>query len=266
MTAAVLKLYPAVKTAATAIAAVPDPAAAVSLLHVMQAASGGAISAFEIMPRIGIDFVTRHMPGARDPLAAAHPWYVLIEAASAAADAPLRTMLEAALAQAMESGRVRDAVIAESDAQSAQFWRLREAMSEAQKYEGGSIKHDVSVPVSRMADFIAVAEAAVIRACPGVRVVAFGHIGDGNVHFNLSQPLGADKAAFLARWEELNALVHGIAHQMGGSISAEHGLGRLKRDAILAYKSDVEMDLMRTVKRALDPFNIMNPGAAVDPA
>lgn len=266
VTAAVLKLYPAVKTAATAIAAVPDPAAAVSLLHVMQAASGGAISAFEIMPRIGIDFVTRHMPGARDPLAVAHPWYVLIEATSAAADAPLRTMLETALTQAMESRRVRDAVIAESDAQSAQFWRLREAMSEAQKYEGGSIKHDVSVPVSRMADFIAAAEAAVTRACPGVRVVAFGHIGDGNVHFNLSQPLDADKAAFLARWEELNSVVHGIAHQMGGSISAEHGLGRLKRDAILAYKSDVEMDLMRTVKRALDPFNIMNPGAVVGPA
>ncbi len=266
VTAAVVKLYPAVKAAATAIAAAPDPAAAVSLLHDMQAASGGAISAFEIMPRIGIDFVTRHMPGARDPLAAAHPWYVLIEATSAAAGAPLRTMLETALAQAMESGRVRDAAIAESDAQSAQFWRLREAMSEAQKYEGGSIKHDVSVPVSRMADFIAVAEAAVTRACPGVRVVAFGHIGDGNVHFNLSQPLGADKAAFLARWEELNALVHGIAHQMGGSISAEHGLGRLKRDAILAYKSEAEMDLMRAVKRAFDPFNIMNPGAVVDPA
>jgi FAD/FMN-containing dehydrogenase len=167
------------------------------------------------------------------------------------------------LAEGLEQGLVSDAALARSEKQRADFWRLRETLSEVQRLEGGSIKHDVSVPVSRMAHFISAATAAVEDAMPGVRVVAFGHIGDGNVHFNLSQPVGADKAAFVARWGEMNVLVHGIVRAMTGSISAEHGVGQLKRDEIAATKPAVEMETMRALKRALDPKGILNPGKVV---
>ncbi|MGB5948910.1 MAG: FAD-binding oxidoreductase [Parvibaculum sp.] len=263
ITGAVLKLFPRPRAVETSFVAVPDVEAAVSLLRLADEATGGLVTGFELMPRIGIEFVTRHLPGASDPLAAPSPWYVLIELASGGEGDALSQALEAMLETAMEKGLVTDAAIAQSGAQRAEFWRLRESMSDVQRLEGGSIKHDVSVPVSAVAGFIARASRAVEKALPGIRPVPFGHVGDGNIHFNLSQPEGMDKLAYLARWDEMSAIVHGIVREYGGSISAEHGVGRMKRDEIAATKSPVEIELMRTLKRALDPKNILNPGKVV---
>ncbi len=202
------------------------------------------------------------MPGARDPLGVRADWYVLTEIESASV-APLDGVLGDALGSAGDL--VSDATIAANDTQRAALWRLRESLSEVQKHEGGSIKHDISVPVSAMAEFIVRASEAAACACPGVRPVPFGHVGDGNVHFNLSQPIGTDKAAFLARWEELSWIVHDIAAGLGGSISAEHGVGILKREEILRYKSPIEIELMRALKSTLDPKGIMNPGKLLPP-
>ena len=255
ITAAVLKLFPKPAIRATAFVAVPSPDAAVQLLSQMQAKTGGLISAFEIMPRIGIELVTAHIPGARDPLPGASPWYVLAEATSAAAF-DLDGVFEDALGD-------REAVIAASEAQRTALWALRENMSEAQKREGASIKHDVSVPVSAIPAFLAKATAAVLKILPGARPVSFGHIGDGNIHFNFSAPKDGDQTAFLARWEDVQRIVHDIVHEFGGSISAEHGIGVQKRDQLPRYKSAVEMDVMRTLKRTLDPKNILNPGKVI---
>ena len=263
ITAAVLKLFPKPQAVEAAFAAVPSVAAAVELLAAAKARSGGQVTGFELMPRIGLDFVLRHIPNTRDPLAGRHAWYVLVELSSGQGGEALRQMLEAVLAEGMRRGLVVDATIAASRAQADQFWRLRDGLAEAQKPEGGSIKCDISVPVSRIAEFIARAGAAVEALVPGVRLVSFGHIGDGNVHFNSSQPVGADTAAFLARWPEVTGAVHAIAAELGGSISAEHGLGRLKRDEITRFKPAVEIELMRTLKRALDPRGILNPGKVV---
>lgn len=263
ITAAVLKLYPRPRTRETALAAVRDVESALALLHRMQAASGSAVSGFELMPQIGLDFVRRHIPGTRMPFAQAHPWIVLVELTSPARTSALRSALEETLAAESERGGVRDAVIAVNEREADAFWKLRDSMSEAQKPEGGSIKHDVSVPLSRIAAFLGEARAAVEAALPGVRVVAFGHLGDGNIHFNLSQPLGAERAAFLGQWQALSDIVHAIVARHGGSISAEHGLGVMKRDEITRYKSAVEIEAMRAIKRALDPHNIMNPGKVV---
>ncbi|HEX7775161.1 MAG TPA: FAD-binding oxidoreductase [Parvibaculum sp.] len=263
ITGAVLKLFPRPRSVETAFAAVPSVEAAVKLLRLAEAATGGLVTGFELMPRIGIEFVTRHVPGAADPLAAPSPWYVLIELTSGGDGGVLADTLEGLLAKGMEAGLVSDAAVARSQTQRAAFWALRENMSDVQKLEGGSIKHDVSVPVSAVAELIARASAAVTKRLPGIRPVPFGHIGDGNIHLNLSQPIGMDKAAFLARWEEMNAIVHGIVRELSGSISAEHGVGRMKRDEIAATKSPVEIELMRTLKRALDPKGILNPGKVV---
>ncbi|HAM47023.1 MAG TPA: hydroxyacid dehydrogenase, partial [Alphaproteobacteria bacterium] len=258
VTAAVCKLFPRPRTVATALVAVPDVAAAVSLFGRLKQTSGDRLTAFELIPRIGIDFVTRHIPGARDPLTKAVDWYVLAELSSAGEE-DLRHRLEAALAATLEEGLASDAAIAESGAQASALWALRENLSDVQKLEGGSIKHDISVPISAIPAFITEASKAVTAALPGIRPVPFGHIGDGNVHFNLSQPPAMDRDAFLDRWAEFNRIVHDIAAGLGGSISAEHGLGFMKRDEITHYKSAVEIDMMRAVKRALDPQNIMNP-------
>jgi len=262
ITAAVLKLFPAPEACTTAFVAVPSPGAAVRLLADLQSSSGGQISAFELIPRIGLDLVMRHIAGARDPLSKPSPWYVLVEA-TGAARFELDSVVEASLASASEKGLVGDAVLAKSENQRAALWSLRENMSEAQKREGASIKHDVSVPVSAIPEFLERATAAVLKAVPGARPVSFGHIGDGNIHFNFSSPTGGDGAAFLARWEEIQRAVHDIVHEFGGSISAEHGIGVQKRDQLFLYKSMVEMDLMRTLKRTLDPKNILNPGKVV---
>jgi FAD/FMN-containing dehydrogenase len=207
--------------------------------------------------------VLRHAAGAVRPLASEYPGYALIELSSPQDDADLTTDLESILAAALETGLILDATIAASEAQARALWRLRESLSEVQRHEGGSIKHDVAVPVSRVADFIAAASAACKAAMPGLRVCAFGHFGDGNVHFNLSQPVGMDKAAFIAEWGRFNRIVHDIVREMDGSIAAEHGVGLIKRDELLLYKDPVALDLMRAMKAALDPQGILNPGKVI---
>ncbi len=258
ITAATLKLFPRPRVHATAWAAVPDPAAAVRLLGRLRDAAGDNVTAFEIVGRPALELVLRHIPNARDPLAAGPAWQVLIELSGARDDLP--ATLEKALQQAIEAGIIDDAVVAASEAQAAALWALRENISEAQKIEGVSIKHDIAVPVSRIAEFIARADAAVRAAFPDVRIVCFGHIGDGNLHYNQSKPDAQSNAVFIAQTESVNRLVHDLVNELGGSISAEHGLGQLKRDEVLRYKSETEMDMMRAVKQALDPRGLMNPG------
>jgi FAD/FMN-containing dehydrogenase len=260
ITAAVLKLFPRPKGQAVAFVAVESPAAALALFQLARERAGHDLSGFELMPRIGLDFVLAHLPGTRDPLAAPSAWYVLIEIGSGHSDEAASATLEDVLGTAFEAGTVADAALAQSLADRQAFWHLRHGMSEAQKPEGGSIKHDISVPVARVPAFLDEAIAAVEAMVPGCRPVPFGHLGDGNIHFNVSQPVGADKAAYLARWEEMNALVHGIVARYHGSISAEHGIGRLKRDLLPSVKGPVAMDMMRSIKAALDPNGILNPG------
>ena len=262
ITAAVLKLFPAPAARATAFLAVPDPAAALELLNAAKAGAGGTLTTFELMPRIGMDFVLRHASGTRDPLSEPSPWYVLMEVSAQQASG-LDEHVEAFLGEALEKGIVTDAALAGSLAQRADFWKLREMLSEVQTYEGGSIKHDVSVPIHATPEFLARAIAAVEAMVPGCRPVPFGHLGDGNIHFNVSQPVGADKAGFLARWSEMNEAVHAIVAELHGSISAEHGIGRLKRDLLPGVKDPVELDLMRTIKQTLDPQGILNPGSVL---
>jgi D-lactate dehydrogenase (cytochrome) len=204
-----------------------------------------------------------HVPGVQDPLAAKHPWYVLLEMSSSQAESGLRAAFEAFLASSLEQGLVEDGTIAASAAQARDLWRIREGMVEAQKHIGAGIKHDVSVPVSSVADFIGSATDAVMRHCPGARPIPFGHVGDGNIHFNIAQPTGGDRAGFLAEQEPINHLVHDIAARLNGSISAEHGIGVLKRDELPRYKPKVALDLMRRIKAALDPDGIMNPGKVI---
>ncbi len=264
ITAACLKLFPRPAETAVAFVAVRDPAAAVELLGRSRAATGDRVNAFELIPRIGLDFALKHVAGIEDPLQEPSAWYVLVELASGRADGTLRENLEDFLATAAEDGLVSDAALAANQRQAQAFWAIREGMVEAQKFEGGSIKHDVSVAVSKVPDFIARATALVEEMVPGIRPVSFGHVGDGNVHFNLSQPVDADREAFLARWEEVNEAVHELVVEMGGSISAEHGIGRLKLAENARFKSAVELDLMRAVKQALDPRGLMNPGKVIE--
>ncbi|CAN7531170.1 FAD-binding oxidoreductase [Bosea sp. LjRoot237] len=262
ITAAVLKLFPLPTARATAFLAVPDPEAALSLLNKAKASAGGTLTTFEIMPRIGLDFVVRHASGARDPLSEPSPWYVLMEV-SAQAEAGLSEAVEAFLGEALEEGLVTDAVLAGSLGQRADLWKLREMLSEVQTHEGGSIKHDISVPLHATPEFLKRATARVEAMVPGCRPVPFGHLGDGNIHFNVSQPIGADKAAYLAGWSAMNEAVHAIVTELKGSISAEHGIGRLKRSLLPGVKDPVELDLMRTVKAALDPKGVLNPGSVL---
>jgi FAD/FMN-containing dehydrogenase len=265
ITAAVLKLFPLPRDRATSFVAVRDPQAAIELLGMARRLSGDTVTSFELINRTTLEFVLRHMNGSIDPLAEPSPWYVLIELSSSRVDADLGSALEACLGSAVECGLVLDAAIAQSQAQAKAMWRLREEAPEAQKFEGGSIKHDISVPVGKVPMFLARATQAVEAHLPGIRVAAFGHAGDGNIHYNLSQPVGADRAAYLARWDELNRIVHDIVQDLGGSFSAEHGIGRLKRAELAHYKSPIELATMRAIKAALDPHNIMNPGKVIDP-
>jgi FAD/FMN-containing dehydrogenase len=262
ITAAVLKLFPLPAARSTAFLAVPGPAEALALLNAAKAGAGGTLTTFELMPRIGVDFVLNHAPGTRDPLSEPSPWYVLMEVAAQSA-AGLDEAVETFLGQALEDGLVTDAALAGSLEQRKDFWKLREALSEVQRQEGGSIKHDVSVPLHAVPEFLAQAIATVEAMIPGCRPVPFGHLGDGNIHFNVSQPIGADKDAFIARWDEVNHAVHAIVTQMHGSISAEHGIGRLKRYLLPGVKDPVELALMKTLKATLDPQRILNPGAVL---
>lgn len=260
VTAATLKLLPRPAAIETAIVAVRDVEAAVRLLNFAQA-HAGTVTAFELMPRVGLAFVLRHVPGTRDPLDQAYPWYVLIDVSLKTADTA--GAVESLLSDAASAGLIVDGVVAQSGAQRDAFWKLRDALSEAQKPEGGSLKHDVSVPISSIPRFIEEASRAVAAAVPGARPVPFGHLGDGNIHFNISQPVGVDKAAFLGRIDEVARIVHDMVHAFGGSISAEHGIGQAKIDEITRYKSPAALVAMRAVKRALDPKGIMNPGKVV---
>jgi D-lactate dehydrogenase (cytochrome) len=264
ITAAVLKLFPRPKETATALCALRDLDSVTQLLSKARALSGDSVTAFELIPRIGLEMCTRHIAGTSDPFTTKHDWYVLIEFSTSRPDSGLRGTFDKLLEIAFETGIITDAVIAESLEQAKGLWRLRESLPEAQKHEGGSIKHDVSVPVSQVPAFIAAATQAVTAKFPGCRPVPFGHVGDGNVHYNVSQPLGADKAAYMGQWEVMNRIVHDLVVGMNGSISAEHGIGLLKVAEMKHYKDKVELDLMRTLKRALDPAGLMNPGKVVD--
>jgi FAD/FMN-containing dehydrogenase len=259
ITAAVLKLFPKPRAVETAFIGLPSPQAAVDLLNLAQGRVGGTVTGFELMSRGIIEFVVKHGSKVRDPLADKHPWYVLMEVSSQQSEG-LRDSLEQFLADGIEQGLVLDATIAASLEQTNAFWHLRHELTECQKPEGGSIKHDVSVPIAAVPAFLAEADAAVRKLIPGSRPVPFGHVGDGNIHFNLSQPAGADQTAFIARWTEVNAVVDKIVLKHNGSISAEHGIGKLKRESLAKVKDPVALELMRGLKKMLDPNGILNPG------
>ena len=259
ITAAVLRLFPLPRQVVTALAAVPTPDRALELHALLRAASGERMTASELMSARAAEFAVRHIAGVSLPFGSLPPWSLLCEFHGGEGD-DLRPAVEAGLAGAIEAGIASDAVISADAAEARRLWRLREGIPEAQKREGGSIKNDISVPPARVPAFLRDADAAIQGACPGVRVVAFGHLGDGNVHYNLSQPEEGDRAAFLAEWGRLTRIVHDLAVAHGGSISAEHGIGQLKREELARVRSPVEIGLMRTLKAALDPAGIFNPG------
>lgn len=263
VTAASLRLFPHPAQMVTALTAVPSPEAALTLLGHMQARTGGLLSSFELVSRPTLEMVLRHIPGTRDPLSESSPWYVLMEI-SGGAGASLEALTQSALEEAAGTELLTDAVVAQNQAQARSFWHMRETISEAEKREGVSIKHDISVPVASIPAFIREATAVVVKKFPGARPICFGHMGDGNLHFNFSAPVGQD-AAFSAQWDEMQLTVHDIVKQYSGSISAEHGIGQMKRDLLPRYKSSEELDAMRALKHAFDPKNILNPGKTVPP-
>jgi len=257
ITGAVLKLFPLPKRQVTCWLNVDSPNATVSLLNQAKSKFDAQLTAFEMVSETALGMVLKHIPDSARPTAQS-PWYVLAEFSEAEPSA-----VEAWLAERLEAGEVGDGVVAQSEMQAKKLWALRENISEAQKIEGISIKHDVAVPVSRIPDFLAAADKALEQAFPGIRVVAFGHVGDGNLHYNLSRADAQDNATFIAAQSAVNRIVHDAVHALNGSISAEHGIGQLKREEILRYKSPVEMALMRSIKQALDPRSLMNPGKVI---
>ena len=260
ITAAVLRLFPKPAETVTVFAGFAQLEFAAAFFSRIYERAGPTLTAFELMPRLGLDFVLKHGSDTRDPLRSAHAWYFLFELSSPREGDDIASLAEMLLGEGIETGEVGDAAIAASVAQQRELWRLRELMSEVQKHEGGSIKHDVAVPVARVPEFIARANQLVELMIPGARPVPFGHFGDGNIHYNVSQPPSMDRAVFLANWEALNAAVHEIVLDLDGSISAEHGIGRLKRDLLRHAKQPLELDMMRKIKQALDPNGILNPG------
>ncbi|HEY4170017.1 MAG TPA: FAD-binding oxidoreductase, partial [Reyranella sp.] len=269
ITKAILKLWPKPKDNATSWSAVPSPQAAVELLSGAYAASEDNVTSCELMGRQGIDLVLQHIPGTTDPLSEKHDWYVLMEWSSTRPPREgdntggLRDKMEAYLGEAMEKGLVLDAVIAQTEAQSKALWALRENHTEASKQEGPSIKHDISVAVSKIPPFVPEGLAAMQKALPGCRPLVFGHVGDGNLHFNCQAPAGWDKARFVQYIEPISSAIYDLVTAYGGSISAEHGIGRIKLEELAHYRSQTELDVMRQLKRALDPHNIMNPGKVI---
>jgi FAD/FMN-containing dehydrogenase len=262
VTAAALRLHHRPRGLAAGFVAATSAAAALDLFARAQGAAGFGLTGFELMSGLAMEFALRHLPGARLPTATA-PWYVLIEVSSSRSDAEAEATLVDILEGAMAAGEASDAAVAQSLAQIGDFWRLRHGMSEVQKQEGGSIKHDVSVPIGDLPAFLDEAMAAVTAAFPGCRPVPFGHMGDGNIHFNVSQPEGADRQGFLDRWEEMNAVVHAVVARYDGSVAAEHGVGRLKVDLLAATKPALDIELMARLKAALDPEGILNPGRII---
>ncbi len=241
-------------------AGLDTPDKALQLFNLVCGQAANNLTGFELMPRIGVEFVTRHVPGTIDPLQAPHSWYVLVEISSAGSGNEARTIMEKVLGSALEHGLINDAAIAQSSTQQADFWHLREVMSEAQKPEGGSIKHDISVSITDVPRFLREAETLITELLPLGRIVAFGHLGDGNIHYNISQPVGSDLHAFMANREKVNQAVHELVRKFNGSISAEHGIGLMKRDEMAKTKEPVELNLMKRIKSSLDPKGIMNPG------
>jgi len=260
ITAAVMKLFALPRSRATAFVAVDSPAAAVALLSRLREGCGERITGYELIARICIDLVLKHLPATRDPLASRHPWYVLVELSDSATGDAIGGVLEESLGAAVEEGLVPDAMIAASEAQRDALWKIREDITEAQRLESVSIKHDVSVPVSSVAEFIARADAALAARYPDIRIVAFGHVGDGNIHYNCSKSERQDSREFFEQAADVNHIVYEVVNSLRGSISAEHGLGVLKRDEIKLYKSPLELEMMRAIKNALDPHGLMNPG------
>ncbi|WP_457104388.1 FAD-binding oxidoreductase [Methylobacterium sp. P5_C11] len=263
VTAAVLKLFPRPRSTSVAFVGLGSARAALGLFVFLRTRMDRDLTAFEYLPPFALEIVLRHVPGAVRPLADAHGGYVLIEVASARPDADTRAELESALGQALADGLIADAALGASSAQNAALWRLREGIPEAQTREGASIKHDVSVPLSRLPEFLERAEAACVAEMSGLRPCGFGHFGDGNIHFNLTQPPGMPAADFLSEWGRFNRIVHDIVHALDGSIAAEHGVGLIKRDELERYGDPVGLDLMRSLKAALDPRDLLNPGKVV---
>ncbi|GAC1523221.1 MAG: FAD-binding oxidoreductase [Collimonas sp.] len=263
ITAAVLKIFPQPKGQLTALAAVQTPADALRLLSLAQDRCGANLTGFELMSDLCLQLVARHFPQLQFPFAEHHPHYVLMELSDSESADHANTLLEAVIGAALEQDICQDAVLASSTAQSRALWQLRESISSAQAKEGKNIKHDISLPISRIAEFITVTDALLQEHFPGCRNVTFGHLGDGNLHYNVSPPVTASAEQFIERQADINRLVHDNVDRMNGSISAEHGLGALKREEILRYKSPVEIALMKAIKQALDPLNLMNPGKVI---
>ena len=260
VTAAVLKLFPKPAEKATAFIGLPQLDSALDLFTRAQNTSLTNLTAFEFLSREGLEMLCKNFPANRIPMEERYPWYILLEVSGARADGQAGREMEAILTGAAEAGTIADAVIASSLSQSADFWKLRELMPEAQKPEGGSAKHDVSVPIARLPEFIVRANKIVERICPGARPVPFGHFGDGNIHYNITEPVGYGRDRFMKIATDINAAVHDLVHELRGSISAEHGIGRSKRDELPRFKSAVELELMRGIKAAFDPNGILNPG------
>jgi D-lactate dehydrogenase (cytochrome) len=259
ITAAVLRLVPRPRSVETAFVGVPSVEAALELLNIATERTAGGVTSFAIMTRRGVELVLQHASATRDPLAAPHPWYALVELSSQQSTG-LRDVMEDVLTQGMERGLLADASIAGSIEQAKAFWHIRDMFGEVQRHAGGSIKHDISVPVAAVPAFIREADATVTALIPGARPLPFGHLGDGNIHYNVTQPEGADKDAYLKRWDEVNAVVFAVVKKYDGSISAEHGVGVIKRDLLPSVKDPVALELMRSIKHLLDPRGILNPG------
>ena len=258
ITAASLKLFPQPQARAVAMVAVASPADAVKLLNRMKRAFADRLVGFEIIARVCVELVLRHIPNTREPFATAHAWQVLVELNDSRADAPIGEWMEAELGEAIESGDARDAVIASSEAQITELWRMREEITEGQRLEGKNVKHDISIPISRIPAFIEKCNAALVSAFPNISLVCFGHLGDGNLHYNCGIP-----ASGLANSEAINKIVYDHVDEFGGSISAEHGIGQLRREELTRHKPAVALEMMRQLKDALDPHNIMNPGKVI---
>lgn len=259
ITGAVLKLFPQPIGREVMYVGLDSPDAALELFNIARNMCGPSLTGFELMPRFGVEITIKNIDGCRDPLDTPHNWYALIEISSGQSEEAARQMIEGLFEQAFDTGIANDAVLAESESQRKAFWHMRESMSEAQRPEGGSIKHDISVPIAKVPEFLRQASIAVNEYMPNVRICAFGHLGDGNIHYNISQPVDADKQEFLSHWHSLNTVVHAIVLDMNGSISAEHGIGQLKRDELASIREPIEIELMQRIKRSFDPQGIMNP-------
>lgn len=259
ITGAVLKLFPQPIGREVMYVGLDSPDAALELFNIARNMCGPSLTGFELMPRFGVEITIKNIDGCRDPLDTPHNWYALIEISSGQSEEAARQMIEGLFEQAFDTGIANDAVLAESESQRKAFWHMRESMSEAQRPEGGSIKHDISVPIAKVPEFLRQASIAVNEYMPNVRICAFGHLGDGNIHYNISQPVDADKQEFLSHWHSLNTVVHTIVLDMNGSISAEHGIGQLKRDELASIREPIEIELMQRIKRSFDPQGIMNP-------